>query len=328
MKHNAPWHSATLRAQRDLSPGVREFEIRPEHGVRPWSVGSHLELRVLIDGREERRSYSLVGLPDGPGADEVYRIAVRRAAEGRGGSRWLWSLQTGDELLIGEPNNHFEIGWKAPFTLLVAGGIGITPILGMAQLLARRGAPLRMLYAARSQDELIYADALQGTLGERLQLRCSEAGQRIDLDAEIAALPPGAQLALCGPLRLIEAARAAWQRSGRPEADLRFETFGNSGRLQAEPFWVELPRHGLRFEVPAQRTLLDMLEERGVQALSDCRRGECGLCAMDIVSVQGAVDHRDVFFSSHQKQANERLCACVSRISGGGVVLDSAFRPD
>ena len=126
----------------------------------------------------------------------------------------------------------------------------------------------------------------------------------------------------------MDAAREAWQRSGRPDAGLRFETFGNSGTRPAEAFWVELPRHGLRFEVPAGRNLLDMLEEHGVQALSDCRRGECGLCAMDIVSVQGAVDHRDVFFSAAQKQANERLCACVSRVCGGGVTLDSAYRPD
>ncbi len=328
MKHNAPWHSATLRAQHDLSPSVREFEIRPERGVRPWSVGSHLDLRVWVDGREEKRSYSLVGLPDGAGADEVYRIAVRRADAGRGGSRWLWSLQTGDEILIGEPNNHFEIGWQAPHTLLVAGGIGITPLLGMAQLLARRGAPLRMLYAARCADELIYGDALRAALGDRLRTLCSDAGQRIDLDAEIAVLPPGAQLALCGPLRLMDAARAAWQRSGRPSAELRFETFGNSGSRPAEPFWVELPRHGLRIDVPIGRNLLDVLEEHGVQALSDCRRGECGLCAMDIVSVQGTVDHRDVFFSAEQKHANQRLCACVSRVCGGGVVLDSAFRPD
>lgn len=328
MKHNAQWHSATLRAQRDLSPSVREFEIRPERGVRPWSVGSHLDLRVQVDGREEKRSYSLVGLPDGPGADEVYRIAVRRADPGRGGSRWLWSLQTGDELLIGEPNNHFEIGWSAPHTLLVAGGIGITPILGMAQLLAKRGAPLRMLYAARNAAELIYAESLREALGERLRLLRSDAGERLDLDAEIAALPPGGQLALCGPLGLMDAARAAWQRSGRPAAGLRFETFGNSGTQPAEAFWVELPRHGLRLEVPADRNLLDVLEEHGVQTLSDCRRGECGLCAMDIQSVQGTVDHRDVFFSAGQKQANEHLCACVSRVCGGGVVLDSAFRPD
>jgi ferredoxin-NADP reductase len=328
MRNNLQWHSATIRAHRDLSPSVREFEIRPEGGIRPWTVGSHLQLRVQVDGRDEIRNYSLVGLPDEPSAAEAYRIAVRRAEPGRGGSRWLWQRETGDELLIGEPNNHFEIGLKAPHTLLVAGGIGITPILGMALLLARKGASLRLLYAARRADELIYRDALRLPLGERLRCLCSDAGERIDLDAEIAALPPGGQLALCGPLGLMEAARAAWQRTGRPLADLRFETFGNSGRLEAEPFWVELSRHGLRFEVPADRNLLDVLEAHGVQALSDCRRGECGLCAMDIVSVQGTVDHRDVFFSAQQKQANERLCACVSRINGGGVVLDSAYRPD
>jgi vanillate O-demethylase ferredoxin subunit len=328
MRDNPLWHSASLRAHRDLSASVREFEIRPEGGVRPWSVGSHLQLRVQLGGRDEIRSYSLLGLPDAPGADEVYRIAVRRAEPGRGGSRWLWQREIGDELLIGEPNNHFEIGLQAPHTLLVAGGIGITPILGMALQLARKGASLRMLYAARSDGELIYRDALQAALGERLQCLSSERGERFGLDAEIATLPPSGQLVLCGPLRLMEAAREAWQRAGRPMADLHFETFGNSGRLQAEPFWVELPRHGLRIEVPAERSLLDMLEAHGVQALSDCRRGECGLCALDIVSVQGAVDHRDVFFSGQQKQANQRLCACVSRISGGGVVLDSAYRPD
>jgi ferredoxin-NADP reductase len=326
MRNNLQWHSATLRAHRDLSPSVREFEIRPEGGTRPWSVGSHLNVRVQVGGRDEIRPYSLVGVPGD--VAEVYRIAVRRADPGRGGSRFLWSLETGDELLIGEPNNHFEIGFKATETLLIAGGIGITPILGMAQLLARDGARLRMCYAARNASELIYLDELRARLGDGLRTFCSDQGERIDLDAEIAALPALAQLALCGPLRLLDAAREAWAHAGRRDADLRFETFGNSGQREAEAFWVELPRHGLRLRVPADRNLLDVLEDAGVQTLWDCRRGECGLCALDIVSVQGTVDHRDVFFSAQQKLGNQRLCACVSRVSGGGVVLDSAYRPD
>ncbi len=328
MRHNDLWHSATLRAHRDLSPHVREFEIRPEGGLKPWSVGAHLNLRLPIDGRDEVRSYSLVGLPEQAEAAGAYRIAVRRADPSRGGSRHLWSLETGDELLIGEPNQYFELGLKATETLLVAGGIGITPLLGMAQLLARQGAPLRMLYAAKSRRDLVYADMLRDALGDRLRTFCSEAGEHIALDAEIAALAPGAQMALCGPLRLLDASREAWARAGRPQADLRFETFGNSGRHVAEPFWVELPRHGLRLQVPAERSLLDVLEEAGIDTLWDCKRGECGLCALDIISVQGQVDHRDVFFSAEQKQANQHLCACVSRVSGGGVVLDSAYRPD
>jgi ferredoxin-NADP reductase len=283
---------------------------------------------VSVDGREDTRSYSLVGLPHGPGASEVYRIAVKRAAPGRGGSRFMWNLEIGAELMIGEPNNHFELAFGAPEFLLVAGGIGITPIVGMAQMLAERGANVRMCYAARNAGELAYREVLQGTLGERLRTFIDDKGERLDLAGEIATLPPRGQLWICGPMPLLDAAREAWAASGRDAADLRFETFGNSGRFEAQPFWVELPRHGLRLTVPADRSLLDVLNEAGVDTLYDCRRGECGLCAVDIVRAEGTVDHRDVFFSPHEKRECTRLCACVSRVSGGGVVLDSAYRPD
>ena len=324
MRNNQQWHPATIRAHRDLSPTVREFEIRPEGGVRAWSVGSHLNVRIEVDGREETRSYSLVGIPDA----DVYRIAVKRAQPSRGGSRYMWSLETGDELAIGEPNNHFELAFGAPEYLLIAGGIGITPIVGMAQLLAAKRATLRMRYAARSADELVYATTLRELLGERLATFSDDTGARLDIVAEIDALAPGGQLLVCGPIVLLDAVREAWERAGRRAADLRFETFGNTGRYEAKAFWVEVPRHRLRVEVPADRSLLDVLNENGVDTLYDCRRGECGLCAMDIVSVQGTIDHRDVFFSAHEKQQNTRLCACVSRVSGDGVVLDSAYRPD
>lgn len=328
MKNNRLWHPATVRALRDLTPTVREFEIRPEGGVKPWTVGSHLNVQVFVDGREDTRSYSLVGLPHGPGANEVYRIAVKRAAPGRGGSRHMWSLEVGAELMIGEPNNHFELSFGAPEYLLVAGGIGITPIVGMAQALAERGANVRMAYAARNAAELAFHGELRSALGGRLRTCCDDAGERLDLAAEIAALPPRGQLWICGPMPLLDAAREAWAASGRDSADLRFETFGNSGRFEAQPFWVEVPRHNLRLEVPADRSLLDVLNDAGVDTLSDCRRGECGLCAVDIVRAEGDVDHRDVFFSVHEKRACTRMCACVSRVSGGGVVLDSAYRPD
>ena len=328
MRNNLNWHPANVRAHRDLSATVREFEIRREGGVRSWSVGSHLDVQVMVNGRAETRSYSLVGLPGETAAADAYRIAVKRARPGRGGSSFMWGLETGNELLIGEPNNHFELGFAAPQFLLVAGGIGITPIVGMAQMLAARGADVAMRYAVRSAAELIYADTLRQSLGERLKTFCSDAGERIDLRAEIAALAPRAQLLACGPITLLDALRDAWAHAGRAPADLRFETFGNSGRFEAQAFWVEVPRHGLRLQVPAERSLLDVLVEAGVDTLYDCKRGECGLCAVDVLRAEGQIDHRDVFFSAHEKQSNQRLCACVSRVHGGGLVLDSAYRPD
>jgi ferredoxin-NADP reductase len=328
MKNKLQWHPATVRAHRDLSPTVREFELRPEGGVKPWTVGSHINVQAHIAGRVQTRSYSLVGLPGGEGAADVYRIAVKRAEPGRGGSRFMWGLETGAELQIGEPNNHFQLAVGAPQHLLVAGGIGITPIVGMALMLKQRGADVQMRYAARHAGELVYADVLAAALGERLRTFTDDSGRFIDLPAEIAALAPRAQMWVCGPMPLLEAARAAWADAGRAAADLRFETFGNTGRFEAQAFWVDVPRHQLRLEVPADRSLLDVLNEAGVETLFDCKRGECGLCALDIVKVEGTVDHRDVFFSPHEKSANRQLCACVSRISGGGVVLDSAYRPE
>ena len=325
MRNPTEWHPATVRAHRDLTPTVREFELRPEGGVRPWTVGSHLNVQVLVGGRDETRSYSLVGLPV---VDEVYRIAVKLAQPGRGGSRHLWSLETGAELRVSEPANHFELPLGAPQYLLIAGGIGITPIVGMAQLLSRRGADVRMLYAAREANELAFGDVLRVALGERLQTHVDALGQRIDVAAQIAALHPRALALVCGPLPMLDAVRAAWAEAARPAANLRFETFGNTGAHASQAFWVRLPRHGLELEVGADRTLLDVLNDAGVETLFDCRRGECGLCAMDIVSHQGTIDHRDVFFSAHEKQSNRRLCACVSRVTGGGVVLDTAYRPD
>jgi len=328
MKSDERWTDATVEAIEDLSPTVRGLRLRPAGGVPPFTVGAHLRVRLAVDGRSELRHYSLVGLPAEMRADGCYRIAVKRADPGRGGSRAMWRLQPGQRLAIAGPDNHFELPAAAPHTLLVAGGIGITPILGMALALAARGASMRLCYAARDDGELVFVDRLRAALGERLATFSDARDQRLDLGAEIAALPAGAQMLICGPVPLLQATQAAWSKAGRPAAGLRFETFGSSGNRPAEPFRVRLPRHGLDFVVPADRSLLDVLTEQGVDVLSECRRGECGLCAVDVLELQGEIDHRDVFLGAEEKRANRQLCACVSRVCGGGVVLDSAYRPD
>ena len=320
MKTSQTWADAHVQSLRDLTPTVREFTLRPAGGALAHAPGSHLQVQLLVGGQPQTRSYSLVGEPDG----EAYRIAVKRLDDGKGGSLAMWQLAQGDRLRVSEPQNHFALAWDAPAYLLAAGGIGVTPLVGMARALAARGAAVRMLYAARSDAELAYADSLRDSLGDALRT-C--VGERIDFAAEIAALSPGAQLYLCGPAPMLDAARRAWEASGRPAADLRYETFGSSGRFAPQAFRVQIPRHALDITVPAGCSLLDVLEGAGVQTLSDCRRGECGLCAMDVLAVDGAIDHRDVYLSEHERQANSRICACVSRVVGS-VTLDTAWRPD
>lgn len=319
------WIDATIAATRDVTPTVREFTLRPDHGAS-WTVGSHLRVQIEPDGGAgEVRHYSLIGTPV-PGAP--WRIAVKRVNPSRGGSAWMWTRRVGEELRVAAPRNHFELPLGAAQTLIVAGGIGITPLVGMALTLAARRADVQMLYAARSDEELAYADDLRTALGDRLATFASSRGQRIDLRAAIGGLQPGAQMLVCGPHTLLESARNAWRDAGREPARLRFENFGSGGSHAAQPFRVELPRHGLAFDVGTDTTLLEALESHGVPMLSDCLRGECGLCAIDVLSATAEIDHRDLFLDAAQRAAGNRLCACVSRARGGTLVLDSAYRHD
>lgn len=331
MKIAQIWTEAHVYALRDVTPTVREITLKPENGALPHQAGGHLQMQILVNhgatARPHTRSYSLIGQPDGA----FYRIAVKRLDDGRGGSKAMWQLAVGDRLRISEPQNHFPLDLTAPAYLLVAGGIGVTPLVGMAQLLAQRGAQrganVRMLFGARSEAELAYLEPLKAVLKDQLKTATAEKGGYIDFEAEIALLPPKALMYICGPVPMLDAARKAWAHAGRPMADLRYETFGSSGRFAPQAFRVKIPRHNLDITVPADNGLLDELEMAGVQAMYDCRRGECGLCAMDVLSVDGEIDHRDVFLSDEEKASNKRICVCVSRVVGE-ITLDSAYRAD
>jgi ferredoxin-NADP reductase len=205
MKVTHSWTEAHIQSLRDVTPTVREFTIRPSGPVLAHAPGSHLQLQMLVSGKPQTRSYSLIGAPDG----EAYRIAVKRLDDGRGGSLAMWQLEVGDRLQVSEPQNHFPLALDAPAYLLVAGGIGITPLLLIAQTLAGRQAPVRMAYGARSPAELAYLPELQAALGDRLQTAVAEQGEQLDFAAGIAALPAGAHLVVCGPATKPLAAAAA-----------------------------------------------------------------------------------------------------------------------
>ncbi len=324
MRFVETWIPATVAATRDLTSDVREFVLRPEGpSVSAFAAGSHVNVGVTVDGRPETRSYSLVGEPDALG----YRIAVRRAPDSRGGSRYMWSLKPGARLNITQPASQLQIDWSRPHYCLIAGGIGITPLIGAAQALARRNADFTLHYAVRSRHAAAYLESLAELLGNRLVLHVGDEGRRLDLDATFAAQPADALALFCGPMRMLDAARRAWDAAGRNLADLRYETFGSSGLLPTETFRVRVKGTGAEIVIPADRSMLDVLHEAGHEVMSDCGRGECGVCAIDVLDVEGEIDHRDVFFSDHQKQANARICACVSR-ARGVITVDTLRRPD
>jgi ferredoxin-NADP reductase len=316
------WRDGMVRATRDLTPAIRLIEIEPSGGFVAASPGSHINVSVMIRGRPDVRSYSIVG----PCADGVYRIAVKLLETTKGGSAYMWSLRPGARITLSAPANHFNLAPGRPEYLLLAGGIGVTPIFTHALALAETKARFRMLYACRRRSDLALADALAERLGERLELFLSEEGRRVDIAAEIARLDGQGEFYVCGPIGMLEAAKRSWAESGRPADRMRFETFGNSGAFPSVPFVLKIPRLGKEITVGANQTMLDALEEAEVGMIFDCRRGECGLCALPILAVDGVVDHRDVFFSDAEKAQNLKLCTCVSRVYGPSITVDTADR--
>jgi vanillate O-demethylase ferredoxin subunit len=321
------WSPTLLRSTRDVADDVRLFELVPEDGTLPYQIGSHLEVEVLVDGQPQSRAFSLIG--DGGPAD-AYRIAVKNRSDGHGGSKYLWSLEPGARLRVSAPKNMFALTYDAPEYLLVAGGIGITPLFGMATALARRGAQLHLLYAAQRDDQLAFAEELRSQLGPRLQTFVSERGERIDPAREIDELAADAEIYICGPLSLREDFQRAWAEAGRAPSRLRFETFASSGRHPATAFEVEIANHGLKITVGENQSLLQALLENGIDdVLHDCEHGECGLCSVEVVGCDGEIDHRDIFYSDrqHQELGRRRICACVSRVVNGSLIIDTSRQP-
>lgn len=324
MRFVQKWTACTVHAVRDVAPAIREFVLRPEGSAgENYAVGSHVNVGVLIDGQPETRSYSLIG----EFSPEGYRIAVRRAPDSRGGSRYMWSLKPGARIEVSAPASLFEIDWSKKSYCLVAGGIGITPIIGIAGALMRGNADIELHYAVSSRRDAAYLDDLAGLLGDRLIVHASDEGNRIDLDKTFGRMPEDSQAVLCGPMRLLEAARHSWASTGQPPADLRYETFGSSGLLPTESFRVRIDHSGREIVVGENKSMLAALNEAGFEVMSDCQRGECGVCAIDVVAVEGQIDHRDVFFSDHQKQASGKICPCVSR-AVGAITVNTLYRSD
>jgi ferredoxin-NADP reductase len=317
---------AHVRAVRDVASDVRMIEIEPRGSARAYPTGSHIDIAVEVDGLPDVRSYSLVG--ERP-VDGAYRISVKEILDSRGGSKFVRALQSGARVEVSEPKSHFELQFGRPHYLLVAGGIGITPLVGMAHALERHGRPFRLLYAAHTREQMPFLNELSALLDDKLELFVSAEGERLDIGEQIDRLDPEGELYLCGPLRLRDAAQRAWKERGRQPDRLRFETFASGGRFAAEAFVVRVHDQGDRqITVPKNRTMLDALADHGVELMWDCRRGECGLCGVTVLDAEGELDHRDVFLSEEQQAEGRRLLTCVSRAVGGAVTIDSGFRSD
>lgn len=323
--NNEVWQSATVVAVTDVAAGIRRIELEPS-APKHAEPGSHVDLTVTINGEQEKRSYSVVESLDG---GKTLAISVFKAPVSRGGSVFMHTLKPGATLRITQPLQNFPLRVGAERYVLLAGGIGITAILNMAAVLRNVKADYTVVYAGRSRAAMAYLTDLQDLHGARLQVHVDDEGSSLDVNALIGGIDPGTELYMCGPIRLMDAVRRGWTERELALPDLRYETFGNSGWYDPEEFLVRIPRLGIEAKVGQGRSMLEALEDAGVDMMFDCRKGECGLCEVRILNLDGAVDHRDVFYSERQQHAQEKMCCCVSRAvsSATGSRTDSLRTP-
>jgi ferredoxin-NADP reductase len=306
-------HIVRVNERLSLADDVVAVELRHPEGreLPPWSPGAHVDV-VLSPALT--RQYSLCG---DPGDRSAWRIAVRREPAGRGGSEHVHDrLTAGDLIQVSEPRNHFEL-LPAPRYLFIAGGIGITPILPM---LAAAGAPWELHYAGRTAASMPFVSQLIADHGSRVTLYPEDERGRIDLDPLIGGLDPETLIYCCGPSGMLEAVEKCCARW--PGRQLRVERFTPADRDTGTgtEFEVELARTGRTLLVPADRSLLDVVEDAGVSVLSSCREGTCGTCETTVLS--GAVDHRDSLLTADERAANDTIFLCVSRAADRRLVLD------
>jgi ferredoxin-NADP reductase len=318
------WVNARVVGVADVTPTVREIKLRPEIEARPFSPGSHVEVDLEAGSGRIKRCYSLVGVS----GEAHYRIGVKRSPQSRGGSLGMFRLNEGDTLRISEPRNSFKLSLDRPDYLLIAGGIGITPIIGMAIVLRKRKARTRLVYAAQSVEELAFAADLDKHLEGDWKRAITSAGTRLDLHHALSSVLPDGEVYICGPARLLKSAREVWRELARPAENLRFETFATSGTSEPRPFTVNLPHLGVSVTVQENESIVDALCRSNIDVLFDCLRGECGLCALPVLALDGEIDHRDVFLSEAERKEARLICACVSRIVGNSISLDSGYRTE
>lgn len=307
-----------------VTPLIRTVRLaRPHQEPLPsWEPGAHLKVRI---GDNDERSYSLVNTAADPGActhPKSYRLGIRLETPSQGGSVYMHGLKVGDTVSVTPPANNFPLEPSGKPVVLVAGGVGVTPIVSMAAALQAAEHPYRFYYAGRARDQLAFLPEIEALAGSNLTVHTDDAAQAFfDLAGLMGSLSGDEPLYCCGPLPMIEGAIATAKALGWAPGRLHFEIF-TAAAPQAgdQAFEVVLNSTGESFTVPPGKSVLDALIEAGKDPLYDCKRGDCGICQVAVI--EGTPDHRDFILSDSEKSSGKLMQICVSRAKTPRLVLD------
>ncbi|MEQ6201512.1 reductive dehalogenase [Sulfitobacter sp. HNIBRBA2951] len=317
---DSPVIPAVISKAEAIADGITKYEFRAVDGrdLPAWSAGAHLDIVVAP---EFLRQYSMSGDP----ADRsLYQIAVLKEDAGRGGSKLMHRIfDVGRRVFISRPINHFALDADAPHTVLMGGGIGITPMIAMAHELYAKGRPFALHYSGRSRATMGFLDDIAGFgWADRVVLHISDESSRADLAAIMAALPNGTHLYTCGAQGYMDAVIQAASDAGLPEdaVHLEYFTLPEVPEYQNHDFTLRLARSGRDLPVPAGRVATDVLAENGVHLDVKCADGLCGVCKCTLLG--GEVEHRDFVLSKAQRADTVILCQSRAAQKDGVIEVD------
>lgn len=314
----------TVRVSRKVleAQDIYSFELVDVDGgaLSPFAAGAHIDVHVpggIV------RQYSLC---NDPGETHRYLIGVLLDPASRGGSQGMHEhVQEGDVLQISEPRNHFPLAHEASNSLLLAGGIGVTPILCMAERLANIDADFAMHYCARSSARTAFRERIAAaSFAGRVQFHFDDgaAEQKLDLETLLATRAEGTHLYVCGPKGFMDAVLSGARAQGWPEEQLHYEFFAAEvAKSDSDAgFEVCLASSGRVVRVAADQSVTEALAEAGVEIPTSCEQGVCGTCLTRVL--EGTPDHRDLYLTPDEQAGNDQFLPCCSRAKSPRLVLD------
>jgi phthalate 4,5-dioxygenase reductase subunit len=320
MADNKQPQAMSLRVTRNekVADGINLFEFRDRDGkpLPAFTAGAHIAIRTP---NGFLRKYSLC---NDPAERNRYQVAIKREANGRGGScNLIDTVKVGDELMVAPPVNDFKLPPRAQDFLFIAGGIGITPFMAMIRQVQAEGKRFRLFYCARSAETTAFLDELGAPeFSGKVTIHHDQGDPSCSLDLKpiLAERRNREHLYCCGPRPLMEAVRAMTDHWS-PTA-VHFEAFSEAETHKAgdKPFRVRLAQSGQVLEVPVTKTILEVLRENGLDVPSSCETGTCGTCRTKMLS--GEADHRDLVLAEHERA--DTIMICVSRARSEEITID------
>lgn len=319
VKSIEPLMTVVITKREDQADNIAVLDFKTLDGTElpAFEAGAHIDVHI---GPDLVRQYSLCNNPDD---SSVYRIAVLKEPESRGGSETIFAqFKEGDKVEISAPRNLFPLTLTEKKSILIGGGIGITPMVAMAHTLKKKNLPFELHYCLRKKSEGAMVSYLESNFAPFLHFHTSREGdcKRIDLDKVLKPVEPGVEVYICGSGSLLDSLIAYAKDLGFAKEQIHFEYFNAEVDISGESFEVYCADSDITVNVGAEESIATALKREGVQVSVSCEEGICGTCISDVL--EGEPDHRDHFLSDEEKEDNDQIALCCSRSKSKRLVVD------